>query len=493
VDVQIGGPGQSAWAYLSQCASMDGPSVPRGDTELRYCQDPENSSSGYVVSSKIRRAADQATGNLMTKLGKIDHLNDLDCPFSLRARFNKCGTRQDPTVFDPIMLVFCDVDLTSEDFADLVAGDPDANDEILVTAPWSATTKYRVKTVVGARAGSAADFGDIAINDFAVCDTPQCAGYCGVRKDGCSVYHGVTDMDVAPYGWPTHIQGIKDVLTDVVSWTNRPIIGVNGDVEGVECAGDRVVVSSNGASLTAYNETYDEDDVLDQDGWNVVVMTYAPAANPNALYARNSQEVWVATDDGYVGKSIDSGETWTYTAIGGTPALNAVFAYDADLVYVVGANGQMHRSVDGGSTWTDITELATFGDNVLVVKVPPGRSQEVFVGTDAGEVYKSINQGKKFTMMAFAGDSVGTIEDLEFCGKCGGDVLWILQNDANADGRILRDLSGGYGGADVRVEVDYTDIIAAGVELNALVCCDENIAWAVGEVNAGYPAVFKVS
>jgi hypothetical protein len=493
VDVLLGGPGQSNWKYLSQCASMDGPSVPKGDTELRYCQDPDDSASGFVVSSKIKRTADQATGNLMTKLGKLDHLADLDCPFSLRARFNKCGARQDPTVFDPIMIVFCDIDLTSEDYSDLVAMSADDNDEIVVTAAWSATTKYRVKTVVGARAGSAADFGDIAINDFAVCDSPQCAGYCGKRKDGCSVYHGVTDLDTAPYGWPSHIQGIKDVLTDVVSWTNRPIIGVNGNVENVECAGDRVVVSSNSASLVAYNETYDDDDVLDQDGWNMVAMTYAPAAYPNALYARTSQEVWVATDDGYVGKSVDAGETWTYTAIGGTPALRAVFAYDADLVYVGGANGQIHRSTDGGSTWTNITEVATFSDNILVVRVPPGRSKEVYVGTDAGGVYRSENQGAKFTQMAFAGDDVGTIDDLEFCGPCNGDVLWILQNDAGPRGRILRDMSGGKGGADVREEVGYTAVISAGVELNALACCDANTAWAAGEANGGYPAVFKVS
>lgn len=489
VDVQVGGPGQSNWKYLSACASLDGPSMPREGTELRYCQDTQQSGK-FVVSTKIKTAAGLGGGNLMTKLGKTQHLTNLDCPYSLRARYNKCGAREDPGVFDPIMVTFSEVDITSDDYGDLVAMDPDANDEILLTSPWTAVSHYWIKTVTGSRTGSAADMGDIAINDWAVCDTPQCAGYCGGLQDGCSIYYGVTDLDTAPYGWSSIVQGIKDVIAGTITWDTDPIIGVNGNVEGVECAGSRVIVSSNSASMIAYNDTYEDDGFLDQDEWNIVALTHAPAANGNALMARTSREIWVACADGYVAKSVDAGETWSYVDVG--TVLNAIWSYDGSLVYVCGDNGEMHRSTDGGTTWTDITEVATTAANLLVIVVPPSRIQEVYIGTNSGEIFRSLNQGATFSAVSFTGDEVGTVDDLAFAGDA-GDVLWILHNDAGPRGRILRDLSGGYGGPDVRVEVGYTAVVTAGVQLNAIAACDENTAWAAGEASGGYPAVFKVA
>jgi hypothetical protein len=116
----------------------------------------------------------------------------------------------------------------------------------------------------------------------------------------------------------------------------------------------------------------------------------------------------------------------------------------------------------------------------------------VFVGTNGGEIYHSSNKGATWANISFTGDGVGSVDSIEFCGTCGGDVMWILHNDAGPRGRILRDLSGGYGGADVRVEVGYTGVITAGVDLNKLICCDENTAYAGGEVSGAYAALIKV-
>jgi len=487
VDVQVGGPG-NAWVYLSACASMGGASVPKGGVETRYCQDVTQAGK-FVVSTTFQTAADPPSGDLVTKLGQIDYLDGLECSFGIRARYAKCGARENVQNLD-LALAFSGVNLESEDYDDLVISDPANEDEILVTTPWTASYKYRIVAVAGARVGSAVDLGDQAINSWAICDTPQCAGFCGDRKDGCSTYYGVTDLDTAPYGWSNFITGIKDVFTSVVTWTTRPVIGVNGNIEGLTCAGDRVIVSSNSASLVAYNDTFDENGVPDQDEWNIVAMTHAPAANGNALFARTTLEVWVACADGYVGKSVDGGATWTYVDVG--TALNAIFSYSSTLTYAVGNNGEMYKSTDGGSAWTDITEVATTAANLLCVAVPPSRDREVFVGTNSGQIFRSRNAGATFAEMAFTGSGAGSVDDIDFAGD-NGDVLWILHNDAGPRGRILRDLSGGNGGSDVIVEVGYTDIVAAGVQLNTIAACDANTAFAGGEVSGGYPALVKVA
>jgi hypothetical protein len=82
--------------------------------------------------------------------------------------------------------------------------------------------------------------------------------------------------------------------------------------------------------------------------------------------------------------------------------------------------------------------------------------------------------------MSFTGDDVGTIDDLAFCGPCNGDVLYILHNDAGPRGRVLRDLSGGNG------------VVLAGIELNALTCCNANDVLVGGENYGGYPMILKI-
>lgn len=135
VDVQIGGPG-NPWAYLSSCASLAGVTIPKGETERRWCQDP-SAANQFRVSSKFKLAPDQISGELMTKLGKIDYLEKLDCSFALRVRYASCGERDDQTNYD-LMIAFCNVDITEVSFEDMAVTDPANQDEILVTTPWTA-------------------------------------------------------------------------------------------------------------------------------------------------------------------------------------------------------------------------------------------------------------------------------------------------------------------------------------------------------------------
>lgn len=487
VDVQVGGPGNN-WAYLSACAAMSGPTVPHGGTEIRKCQDP-NKANGFKISSKFKTAADQITFDLTTKLGKVNFLTDLLCPFSLRARYAKCGTREDPSNYDPLMLTYCSVDTTEHSYDDLVITDDANQDEIMVTAPSTASYEYRIEKVDASRAGSLATLGDQAINDIEFCDSPGCGGYCGDKSDGCTKIYAVTNADTSPYAAPGLIKGVKSLTTGVITWTNTPILGLNGNANGIECAGSTLVVSSNANSVVAYNTNDGA-----QNDWNLVVLGNAPSTNHNALFARTPRELWVGCVNGYIYKSTNGGQTWTAVHMGTwtTQTINAIYAYDKDLVYAVGNAGVILKSTDGGQTWEDRTEVATTGNvNLLCVVVPPNRPKEVYVS--ASRIYRSTNAGDTFAAISFDGDGVGSVDDITFCGPCAGDVMWILHNDAGPRARILRDLSGGAGGADVEVVMDWFDIIPTGIDLNALACCGVNTAIAAGENYGGYPVIVKMN
>lgn len=489
VDVQIGGPGNN-WQYLSSCAGMTGPEVPLGDFETRWCQDPKRA-GGFRRSSKIRTAPDLITFDLTTKLGKIDYLDRLNCSFSQRARFALCGEREDVANYDPFMLAFCNVGINSKSYEDLVVTSEENNDEIIVTASASADYEYRVKKITPARTGSSALLGDAAINDIEYCDSPDCGGYCGDPSDGCTIVFGVTDADTTPYTNPNLVKGVKNLNTGAIVWSTLPIMGLNGNAENIECSGNRVGVTSSSDSAFAYNVDANQD----QDEWNVVTLTRTPSTNHNALYARTQREWWLGCNGGYILKSVDGGANWSevHSATITTQNILSVYAYDQNLIVAGGAGGVMLKSSDGGQTWQDITETSTTAASILKIIIPPNRTKEIYAGTNNGRIYRSTNGGDTFSRVAFDGDSVGTVDDLDFCGPCAGDVMFILHNDAGPRARILRDLSGGAGGADIEIVMDYTQVIGGGIDLNALACCSVNEVIAAGENFGGYPVVVRAS
>jgi len=488
VDVQIGGPG-NAWNYLSSCASMSGPSVPRGGTEIRWCQDAQRSGE-HRISSQFKTAPDQISADLMTKLSKVDFLSDLGCPFTIRARFSRCNEREDPSNYDPLMLSYCNAQLQEHSYEDLVITDPGDNDEILVTAPWQALYELRIKKLVPDRIGTATNLGDQPINDIEFCDSESCGGYCGEKSDGCTTFYGVTDADTTPYANPNIIKAVKNLVTSVITYTLAPILGINGNVENIECAGSRIIVSSNADSVVAYN-----DNDTDQDEWNIISIANAPTANPNALYARTAREIWLAANSGFIYKSVDGGQTWgaVHEADITSENINAIYAFNSDLVYAVGDNGIILKSSNGGETWSDKTEVATTSANLISVKVPPSRPKEVFIGTNDGQIFRSKDEGETFAAVSFPGDGVGSVDDIDFCGPCAGDIMYILHNDGGPRGRILRDFSGGNGGADVEIVSDYTKVVASGIDLNSMACCGENEVIAAGENFSSFPVIIKAN
>lgn len=487
VDVQPNGPGNN-WKYLSACASLDGPSVPTGDFEERWCQDPA-SAAGFKVSSVIQTAPDWASGTLTIKLGKVNFLKGLKCPFGLRARYTNCAPREDPTNYTLMMLNYSPTNITEHSYSnDLVATDPANVDEIMVPAPWKAVAEYLTQKMAPARLGTLAELGDQQINDIEICDSGSCSPACGEPSEGCSKFFAVTNVDVSPYGNPNLIYGyIKNGAWVIAAY---PILSLSANVTAVECAGSKVVVAS-GTSI-AYSAT-----PTDTDSWTVVTLAYTVSTYAHGLRMRTPREGYVVCNGGFTYKTTDGARTWNLvpTSQWTTANLYSVAAYDENLVYVGGANGVLLKSETGGKSWVDLTDVATYGNvGIISMRVPPGRPDELYIGTTNGKLWRSKNRGLDFTQVHFPYEGAGTVDDLDFAGPNNGENLFILHNDAGPRARVWRDLSGGAGGDDVELVMEQTAVIAAGINLKALAACsDPNYALAGGALYGGFPVLIEMS
>lgn len=489
VDIQVGGPG-NAWVYFSPCASMSGPSVSLGAIETRWCQDPNNAEK-FVRSVRFRTAPDDITFDLMTKLTAVNSLADLECPFGIRARFLNCsGSRNDPAQYAPIMLGYTPAQLESKDYDDLVITDPGDNDEIVVTAPINASYEYIIEKMTSpARVGSAAELGAEAIVSLVLCGDASCGGSCGAPSDGCDTLYALTTETTGIYATPTLLVGSKNNTTNVWTWVQREVVGLTGgDADIVRCAGSRILVSSNSGSDVVYS---DDAGVT----WTSVALASPPSANVNALFARTSQEVWVAAEAGYLFKSTDGGLSYDTILNGNLTSENytAVFAYSADLIYVVGESGVVFKTSNGGSSWSTLTDELALANtiNLLDVRVPDNRPNEVYVATNDGRIFRSINTGTTWTAVSFSGSGAGTVDKIVFTGPANGEIMFIMHTDSSNRTRLLRDNSGGNGGSDVELVYNFSDVIAAGVELDDFTVCNPNDVFLGGALNTAFPTIIQ--
>jgi photosystem II stability/assembly factor-like uncharacterized protein len=127
------------------------------------------------------------------------------------------------------------------------------------------------------------------------------------------------------------------------------------------------------------------------------------------LGATNSQTVdditwldwthcWAACSGGYVYFSADGGESWTAQTSGGITAQNLVGidAYDRSNVVATGAAGAIIQTTDG-TNWQAVTGPAAVADQFNCVLMR--NANRWFIGSDAGNMYKTTDGGTAWTAL----------------------------------------------------------------------------------------------
>lgn len=126
----------------------------------------------------------------------------------------------------------------------------------------------------------------------------------------------------------------------------------------------------------------------------------------------NSQRVYAATSTDGVYYSEDSAESWKQI-------LSQISVYDiaidpknSDHIYAAGTaagSGKVLESKDKGGSWEEIYNEVSKQNPVKAVVINPSNSSEVVIGMQSGNVIKSLDAGKSWTLLQNFSDPVEQI------------------------------------------------------------------------------------
>lgn len=359
--------------------------------------------------------------------------------------------------------------------ADIVKGMDQADEKVMDTVDWDVAVVEEIYPVAHSRIGLAVTTG--AINDIIPVNILNCAGVCGDENDGNREFIAVGDP-VSPATIP-RIFYTNDAGN---MWVSNPLAGIaNGAAVSVAVYMSNVLVAVTGTNAGLFRLPLDS--IKSAGTLAPQLVNGIAAATPvnkvftidNLIFAAgDGGDMWVSTDGGYSFTAIVSTSTEDMVAIGST---------SEDIVWFGGTTQAVVR-VRGTYLAEVITVTGMTGD-VTAIAVPFGRSNEVYVGTDTGEIWRSLNANDPvpdWEELNFDKPTSSIIEDIKFAGTLGA-AMWVVQSNGSSQSRVLRDLSSGGMGYYALAVGTFTS--PANSLMNAIAPSGVNFGLTAGEANGG--------
>lgn len=290
--------------------------------------------------------------------------------------------------------------------------------------------------------------GNYAANRVYSFGVPAEAGIDGetANNDGKQDFLILTDMDTPTTGSPqvviTRDGGATITKVDVAAV-------VNGNAVGATLAGGYLFLACTGTAGGVVRAPWD--DVLAGSATFTYVSGIASGDVTNDVLAVSHEVIYSVENSGIIMRSTDGGFTFSVFDAGvlTTENLTRIEARGENLVWIAGENNKLIKITNGTSK-----ELITTGgptSNIKAVRIPPGfnRGTEVYLGYADGSVWVSKDEGDSFASYPFDGSGSGSIDDIVFAGV-DGQYMYVLQQNASSQSRVLLDLSGGYLRQDVK-------------------------------------------
>jgi len=491
--IRKGGAG-NPWLILDPTGTLDAIGGGGVSAESRWGQS-ERKGKEYQ-GSRITSNPNRFTGNVSTRLYVtkfLDDLMDQNCPHDLRGD-QRCSDLTDKLAYLASYWFIDNVPGDTTFSGNLLNGTDTPGDDLMVQTAVSAG--LRLKTVPLSHLDISGTHQDTAINKIKSLGSARCGCDGTTETTGEEEFWACTDVDATPGYGGTSVPSIGFTQDGGDTWTWRVIdVFTSGNCTDFVIYGHLVIAVSptNGIAFATYQ------DLIDGVANPWTMATGISANFPKVLWA-TGKHIWAAGAGGYIYRSKDGGfsfETFD-AAVETTDNINSI-AFATDNLGWFGADSGTLIKYSGGALSTivvqDISAGTTMTDNINVVAVPSKRERQrqVYVGTSGGEIWRSDDvkaTTPDFTNKGFPQYSTGSIVDLQFVGFR-GNVLYIVQNNANSNSRVLRDLSGGYLENDVEIIGTFTS--PANFGINSIAPANENFALTAGEIHVTYAFIGRVT
>lgn len=456
--------GGRCWRLEDSSETLGGVTVttrfdPRGGIERDTVRaEPPGETSGTLVMKRLQ--ADRAKTDLRR------------CYWDLDQRMQCGGMDRDAWTRWQEITRYCHAKFNERGLAGTAwEGDEDA----MVNFPYVALSVDDIYRVAGSENTTVADPITVDIVDVDSCQPQRCPDHCDDQED--CVVAAVTLYDAATY-LLTNLAGGDDD-----NWTATSLAAFTTGTDSADrvlCMGDFVIALSTahtGIIITHVSSLATQTAVLTP--W----ATNAPAC----IDGIDQSFIIVGAAAGYIMVSYDAGVNWEEVSSGETTtdALGDIMIArdNPAIIYASSSvdNGSVIKSENGGRTW-DATTAVGQGAAVAITSLYVVNQSTVLVGTDAGQVFQTVDGGvtwpeqEDLPLPAGSAKADVTITDITGCG-CG--VLYLTAMETSIAPRIYRNVDGGAEGRWYR-PADIGTLTATTGPAKAIACCGPNHAVAVG-------------
>ncbi len=451
------------------CHDMSDLTIPEGEITSSYQRVGKNK---FDEVSTRKGIAEPGTVTASFYRQLVNLLVDIPCPYNLFVYYSKCGGDEDPTNFDFID-VLLKINKTERSQANVVNaigadGTTDVGGNVVQEVSLQLGDYYVLKPLLSTDYTLSSLAGRI-VSDISVCDTDAECGDCDTPTIGCQTLWIITNGSPGFYG-DARIFKSTDGGTSWTEQTNSMTID-SDNLSSVSCSGNVVIVTNGTTAEYQYTN----------DGGTTWSLVTTPDEIINDVFVLSDTKIWFAANGGNIYYSSDKGASIVTQDDGVATAqnLNSIHFADSEKGYAVGASNAFVSTIDGGTSWTAVTGPAV-GVELNVVRAVPN-SDIVFVGSAAGVIYRSIDNGVTWTtsltgVTAFGGG----ITDIAIC-EC--NRILISGNDSDGKGSIRESIDGG------NTYTAVTNPIVGAESINALTCCDVNTYYGSGDNGT----IFKVA
>lgn len=484
VFVQLNGP--NTRPVYAGCQTVDDVEAPNGDVELIRCFD--SSGRGWKTVGQTQAAPDPVTTTitgLMFKTASVIEM--LRCP-AVVYLLQMCGEGVKKDIFQNYDRgVALNVSRnTNTTWSNLVHREEENASEraVDISANPPAFEFFNLKTAVARQSTTQTQ----ALNDISICGEEQCAGVCGVQAhELCSGLVAAGDTLAGSPAGNAEVIATTDKGTTWTATATDPFI-VGEDVSAVWCFQldkdtDRIIVARGTTDVGNPAEiAYSDDSGATWTNVNVGAVNGQFAPDNDSLFVLDRNNIWLSTDDGYIYKSEDAGESWEAQEQGviTANAINCVNFADNNNGFFAGDSNVIARTTDGGQTWSAVTApAAQAADNITSLEW----SGRWWIGYNDGQLWYTEDDGTNWLQRTY--DNVASqvsIPKIDFITELHG---FMVTNTVAPIGTVYHTVDGGY------TWQPLTTTTNGG--LNSIVACDLNLAYAVGEVSGGTAVILKIN